>query len=67
MLFTFVVLSPLFIKVKTKNEAVLMCGNRAIFPVCVRCTALQGPVIPFTPKKVNVSLHLLSVTPTFDP
>ena len=27
MLFTFVVLSPLSIKVKTKNEAVLMCGE----------------------------------------
>ena len=26
MLFTFVVLSPFFIKVKTRNEAVLMCA-----------------------------------------
>ena len=45
----------------------ILNSNRAIFPVCVRFTALQGPVIPFTPKKVYVSLHLLSVTPTFDP
>ena len=30
MLFTFVVLSPSFIKVKTKNEAVLMCDYQII-------------------------------------
>ena len=29
VLFTFVVLSPPLIKVKTRNKAVLMCGKRA--------------------------------------
>ena len=38
VLFTFVVLSPSFRKVKTKNGAVLMCDFRVI----VKCTADLG-------------------------